>query len=182
MLRRVPVELFDPTNPASDAYNPLLEVRRGVWEVRGEMQHFTSSKIMCWVAVDRGAHEATLEVRLSNLAARKLYEKYGFRPVGLRPRYYSDDGEDALIMTTLPLSDQAMRDRIERLRAELEASPAPSGPAPGPTTPTDPVVTSTVVTAQRVPGIVRHTLNLESGLNNGLRCSTVLLDSLPSPK
>ena len=92
------------------------------------------------VAVDRGAHEATLEVRLSNLAARKLYEKYGFRPVGLRPRYYSDDGEDALIMTTLPLSDQAMRDRIERLRAELEASPAPSGPAPGPTTPTDPVV------------------------------------------
>ena len=52
------------------------------------------------VAVDRGAHEATLEVRLSNLAARKLYEKYGFRPVGLRPRYYSDDSEDALIMTT----------------------------------------------------------------------------------
>ena len=35
-------------------------------------------------------------------------------------------------------------------------------------TPTDPVVTSTVVTAQRVPSIVRHTLNLESGLNDGL--------------
>ena len=80
------------------------------------------------IAVDRSAHEATLEVRLSNLPARKLYEKYGFRPVGLRPRYYSDDGEDALIMTTVPLDDPAMRARIERLRAELDASPAPSGP------------------------------------------------------
>jgi ribosomal-protein-alanine N-acetyltransferase len=92
------------------------------------------------VAIDRNAHEATLEVRLSNLAARKLYEKYGFRPVGLRPRYYTDDQEDALIMTTLPLSDAAMRDRIERLRAELESSPAPSGPTAGPTIPDDPVV------------------------------------------
>jgi NhaP-type Na+/H+ or K+/H+ antiporter len=41
-------------------------------------------------------------------------------------------------------------------------------------TPTDPVVTSTVVTAQRVPAIVRHTLNLESGLNDGLALPFVL--------
>jgi RimJ/RimL family protein N-acetyltransferase len=34
------------------------------------------------LASDRGAHEATLEVRLSNLPARRLYEKFGFRPVG----------------------------------------------------------------------------------------------------
>ena len=34
------------------------------------------------------------------MPARRLYEKYGFRPVGIRPRYYSDNGEDALIMTT----------------------------------------------------------------------------------
>jgi [ribosomal protein S18]-alanine N-acetyltransferase len=80
------------------------------------------------IAIDQGAHEATLEVRLSNLAARRLYEKYGFRPVGLRPRYYSDDNEDALIMTTLPLSDGQMRDRIEVRRAELESAPAPLGP------------------------------------------------------
>jgi ribosomal-protein-alanine N-acetyltransferase len=82
------------------------------------------------LAIDRGAHEATLEVRLSNLAARKLYEKYGFRPVGLRPRYYSDDHEDALIMTTSPLDEPAMRERIERLRDELDASPAPTEPDP----------------------------------------------------
>lgn len=80
------------------------------------------------LAIDRGAHEATLEVRLSNLPARKLYEKYGFRPVGLRPRYYSDNGEDALIMTTVALDDGAMRDRVERLRDALDAVPAPMGP------------------------------------------------------
>jgi ribosomal-protein-alanine N-acetyltransferase len=71
------------------------------------------------VSVARHAREATLEVRLSNVAARRLYEKYGFRPVGLRPRYYTDNGEDALIMTTEPLGSEAMRERIERLRAAL---------------------------------------------------------------
>ena len=81
------------------------------------------------VAVDQGAHEATLEVRLSNLAARRLYEKYGFRPVGLRPNYYSDDHEDALIMTTEPLAERTMHDRIARLRAALDARPAPLHPS-----------------------------------------------------
>ena len=80
------------------------------------------------IAVERRAHEATLEVRLSNLAARRLYEKYGFRPVGLRPRYYSDDNEDALIMTTEPLSDPRMTARVQRLRATLDLTPAPAGP------------------------------------------------------
>lgn len=81
------------------------------------------------LARDRQAHEATLEVRLSNLPARRLYEKFGFRPVGLRPRYYSDDNEDALIMTTEPLDEPRMQARIERLRAALDASPAPVSPA-----------------------------------------------------
>src|ERR687892_1730473 len=40
--------------------------------------------------------------------------------------------------------------------------------------PTDPVVTSTVVTAERVPRVIRHTLNLESGLNDGLALPLVL--------
>jgi ribosomal-protein-alanine N-acetyltransferase len=77
------------------------------------------------LAVDRHAREATLEVRLSNLAARRLYEKYGFRPVGIRPRYYSDNQEDALIMTTEPLATPVMCARIARLRAEVDAAPPP---------------------------------------------------------
>jgi len=80
------------------------------------------------VAVRRGANEATLEVRLSNLPARRLYEKFGFRPVGIRPRYYSDDNEDALIMTTPPLGDAAMTGRIGRRRAELAAEGDPQPP------------------------------------------------------
>ena len=78
------------------------------------------------LSMGRHAREATIEVRLSNLAARRLYEKYGFRPVGIRPRYYSDDQEDALIMTTEPLESPAMRERISRLRAAVDAAPPPS--------------------------------------------------------
>jgi len=89
------------------------------------------------LALDRHAREATLEVRLSNLPARRLYEKYGFRPVGLRPRYYSDNNEDALIMTTEPLSEPRFRERIERLRAALDEGPAPTGPF-DPDDPNDP--------------------------------------------
>jgi ribosomal-protein-alanine N-acetyltransferase len=80
------------------------------------------------LARGRRAREATLEVRLSNVPARRLYEKYGFRPVGLRPRYYSDDNEDALIMTTESLDTPRMQQRIERLREALEAAPEPTEP------------------------------------------------------
>jgi ribosomal-protein-alanine N-acetyltransferase len=78
------------------------------------------------VALGRHAREATLEVRLSNLGARRLYEKYGFRPVGIRPRYYSDNQEDALIMTTEPLAEPEMRARVAALRVDLDEAPAPS--------------------------------------------------------
>jgi ribosomal-protein-alanine N-acetyltransferase len=40
----------------------------------------------------------TLEVRQSNIVAIALYEKYGFESVGIRPKYYMDTNEDALVM------------------------------------------------------------------------------------
>jgi GH15 family glucan-1,4-alpha-glucosidase len=43
-----------------DAIASWREADRGIWEVRGEPQHFTSSKVMCWVACDRGARLARL--------------------------------------------------------------------------------------------------------------------------
>ncbi len=51
-------------------------------------------------AIQLKAQIITLEVRLSNKAAQALYEKYGFKAVGLRRSYYSDNGEDALLMST----------------------------------------------------------------------------------
>jgi ribosomal-protein-alanine N-acetyltransferase len=71
----------------------------------------------------RGANEATLEVRPTNMAARRLYEKFGFKVVGVRPRYYTDNNEDALIMTTEPLEGWPMRERLAGLRAEMAARP-----------------------------------------------------------
>jgi ribosomal-protein-alanine N-acetyltransferase len=67
------------------------------------------------LSVELKASVATLEVRLSNVAARMLYQRFGFRPVGVRPRYYSDNGEDALIMTTDLLRSAQMRNRIEAM-------------------------------------------------------------------
>ena len=91
------------------------------WRRRGVGQRLLLALLE--LAGARRAREATLEVRLSNMPARRLYEKYGFRPVGIRPRYYSDNGEDALIMTTDALASPAMRDRIARLQAALEERP-----------------------------------------------------------
>jgi len=45
-----------------------------------------------------GARRMTLEVRVSNERAQRLYRKFGFEPSGVRPGYYSDNAEDALIM------------------------------------------------------------------------------------
>ena len=50
------------------------------------------------VAVDCSLERATLEVRVSNQAAISLYQKFGFKVAGTRPRYYKDNNEDALIL------------------------------------------------------------------------------------
>lgn len=49
-------------------------------------------------AMRRGATRATLEVRQSNRIAQNLYRKYGFQEVAMRRSYYSDNGENAVIM------------------------------------------------------------------------------------
>ena len=54
----------------------------------------------------------TLEVRVSNIPAIKLYESYGFRSVGTRKRYYTDTGEDALIMWRTPATLQGRLDDV----------------------------------------------------------------------
>ena len=64
---------------------------------------------------------ATLEVRVSNEAARALYRRYGFWDVGERKKYYQDNGEDAVIMTTEGFETPAFQERLAARAAELEA-------------------------------------------------------------
>jgi ribosomal-protein-alanine N-acetyltransferase len=69
------------------------------------------------LALRREQEVLTLECRVSNTAAQALYEKYGFERVGVRRRYYTDNNEDALIMTTPPIHTPEYGERFERLRA-----------------------------------------------------------------
>lgn len=50
------------------------------------------------LALERGVNRLTLEVRVSNEGAQRLYRKLGYMPAGIRRRYYRDNDEDALIM------------------------------------------------------------------------------------
>ncbi len=54
----------------------------------------------------------TLEVRVSNAGARALYESFGFLAAGIRPRYYSDNGEDALVMWLTPATRRGTLDDV----------------------------------------------------------------------
>jgi [ribosomal protein S18]-alanine N-acetyltransferase len=67
-------------------------------------------------ATQRGATWITLEVRVTNDTAQSLYRKYGFSVQGRRPRYYSDNNEDAYIMWSESLRDPGYRQRLEDLR------------------------------------------------------------------
>ncbi|HEY6609250.1 MAG TPA: ribosomal protein S18-alanine N-acetyltransferase [Candidatus Limnocylindria bacterium] len=68
-----------------------------------------------------GARQMTLEVRVSNEAAQALYRSFGFEVVGRRFRYYTDDGEDALVMTTPQLDGAPMQAVISAERMRLTA-------------------------------------------------------------
>ena len=71
------------------------------------------------LSVTIGARRMTLEVRASNESAQSLYRSFGFEVAGRRPGYYTDDGEDALVMTTPDLDEPGLRDRVEAERARL---------------------------------------------------------------
>lgn len=67
------------------------------------------------LAMKRQSRVVTLEVRASNHVAQSLYTKYGFSQVGLRKGYYSDNHEDAYIMTTDPISSPAYNEQLHSL-------------------------------------------------------------------
>jgi [ribosomal protein S18]-alanine N-acetyltransferase len=70
-------------------------------------------------AYELSATWVTLEVRKSNTTAQNLYMKYGFRTTGVRDRYYTDNGEDALIMWTDKIAEPEFQARLRMLRQRL---------------------------------------------------------------
>lgn len=70
-------------------------------------------------AVQKNAAWMTLEVRISNTSAQRLYHKYGFTTVATRRGYYTDNQEDALVMWAGDLRGELYRTRLEALRRQL---------------------------------------------------------------
>lgn len=68
-------------------------------------------------AIHRGARRVTLEVRKSNLVARKLYDKYLFHSVAVRKAYYTNNNEDALVMW---IDDMWSGEFLKKLRTRKE--------------------------------------------------------------
>ncbi|MDW8320039.1 MAG: ribosomal protein S18-alanine N-acetyltransferase [Armatimonadota bacterium] len=70
-------------------------------------------------AIARRARHATLEVRENNVAAQRLYSKYGFYTVAIRKGYYADTGENALIMWTPDMQTPEYRQLLRANRRNL---------------------------------------------------------------
>jgi ribosomal-protein-alanine N-acetyltransferase len=81
-------------------------------------------------AREMGARAISLEVRVSNWGAQRMYGRFGFRPVGVRKGYYQETGEDALVMW----ADDVDTPEYERLLERISAAAAPAS-APGPEVP-----------------------------------------------
>jgi ribosomal-protein-alanine N-acetyltransferase len=88
--------------------------------VRGDCRGKGIGELLLIASIDTAASlkaaVATLEVRVSNTIAQNLYTKYGFSQVGLRKKYYTDNNEDALIMTTDIITSNAFKQRFQKLK------------------------------------------------------------------
>ncbi len=71
-------------------------------------------------AREYGSVVMTLEARVSNFIAQRLYEKYDFKSVGIRKGYYSDNREDAVIMTTTPIGTEDYSRKFRELQDTWE--------------------------------------------------------------
>lgn len=105
---------------------------RGMWEVRGEPQHFTSSKLLCWVAADRGARLALARQDHAlhdrwRAAAAEIKEdicQNGIGPKGVFTQYYGGTTLDASLLLVplfrfLPAEDERVRNTVLAIADEL---------------------------------------------------------------
>jgi GH15 family glucan-1,4-alpha-glucosidase len=115
-----------------EALKHWREPDAGIWEVRGEPRHFTSSKIMCWVAVDRGAKLARMSGEDAKaaeweLAAQEIKDDIlanGVDERGVLTQYYGAKALDASLLLApllrfLPPDDERIRNTVMAIRDEL---------------------------------------------------------------
>jgi GH15 family glucan-1,4-alpha-glucosidase len=108
------------------------EPDRGIWEVRGEPKHFTSSKLMCWVAADRGARLARIrdDTRMAErweAAAAKIHAdicEHALDDRGVFVQHYDTTALDASVLLMplvrfLPAADPRIRDTVLAIADEL---------------------------------------------------------------
>jgi GH15 family glucan-1,4-alpha-glucosidase len=108
------------------------EPDRGIWEVRGEPKHFTSSKMFCWVACDRGARLATLRedaehARSWREAADEIHAdvcEHGVDNRGVFVQHYDTNALDAALLLMpllrfLPPTDERVRNTVFAIAEEL---------------------------------------------------------------
>jgi len=108
------------------------EPDRGIWEVRGEPKHFTSSKVMCWVAADRGARLARLRedrerAERWQAAADEIHADicaHGIDDRGVFTQHYETDALDASLLLMplvrfLPPDDPRIRKTVLAIANEL---------------------------------------------------------------
>jgi ribosomal-protein-alanine N-acetyltransferase len=116
VLGRLGLSSKDGPNTVEDLFNIAGYV--SVW-YQGEEAHITEIAVKetlrgrgvgellliasLKASIDHGSKVMTLEARVSNFIAHRLYQKYSFKSVGIRKAYYSDNREDAVIMTTTPI-------------------------------------------------------------------------------
>jgi ribosomal-protein-alanine N-acetyltransferase len=88
-----------------------------------DLQGYGIGELLLLGLIDRaqqiGARWLTLEVRVTNKVAQALYEKYTFKEMGVRRRYYSDNNEDALVMWTDPIDSGSFQAAVKRNREAL---------------------------------------------------------------
>ena len=88
--------------------------------VREECRHQGIGEILMIAVIERAmelkARLVTLEVRVSNTAAQNLYTKYGFNKVGVRKGYYTDNREDALMMSTDHINTSEFNAQLQQLK------------------------------------------------------------------
>lgn len=89
------------------------------WQGKGLGRDMLLALLAC--TKTRGATRATLEVRRHNPQAQQLYLKYGFTFQGVRPGYYTDTDEDALIMWKDNLDDIPSFEALSRALAQAES-------------------------------------------------------------